>query len=131
MKATPIPEDEASWVRSFSVLHDENLKALRAILERDAQGDTRGDPYGQKLGDVFTHVNETTLTLAGILSYGVARVSKSRSSQLHRATGGAPHHAARPRRSGTGAFDRGAQGGEQWRSAAAPVLLRNDCGRLA
>ncbi|MBV9947065.1 MAG: M13 family metallopeptidase, partial [Myxococcales bacterium] len=53
MKATPIPEDEASWVRSFSVLHEENLKSLRAILERDARGDTRGDPYGRELGDLW------------------------------------------------------------------------------
>jgi putative endopeptidase len=53
MKATPIPEDEASWVRSFSVLHEENQKALRAILERDAKGDTRGDAYGSKLGDLW------------------------------------------------------------------------------
>jgi putative endopeptidase len=53
MKATPIPDDEAAWVRSFSVLHEENLKALRAILERDAQGDTRGDAYGKELGDFW------------------------------------------------------------------------------
>jgi putative endopeptidase len=53
MKATPIPDDEASWVRSFSVLHEDNLKALRAILERDAQGDTRGDAYGRELGDFW------------------------------------------------------------------------------
>jgi endothelin-converting enzyme/putative endopeptidase len=53
MKATPIPEDEASWVRSFSVLHEENQKALRAILERDAQGDTRGDAYGRELGEFW------------------------------------------------------------------------------
>jgi putative endopeptidase len=53
MKATPIPDDEASWVRSFSVIHEENQKALRAILERDARGDTQGDAYGDKLGDVW------------------------------------------------------------------------------
>jgi putative endopeptidase len=54
MKATPVPDDEASWVRSFSVIHEENQKALRAILEREAQGDTRGDAYGQALGDLWT-----------------------------------------------------------------------------
>jgi putative endopeptidase len=54
MKATPIPEDEASWVRSFSVLHEENVKALRGILERDAQGDTHGDAYGSELGALWT-----------------------------------------------------------------------------
>ena len=53
MKATPIPDDEASWVRSFSVIHEDNLKALQGILDRDAQGDTRGDAYGQQLGDLW------------------------------------------------------------------------------
>ncbi len=53
MKATPIPDDEASWVRSFSVIHEDNLKALRGILDRDALGDTRGDAYGQPLGDLW------------------------------------------------------------------------------
>ena len=62
MKATPIPEDEASWVRSFSVLHEENEKALRGILERDAQGDTRGDAYGKELGDFWSScMDEPTL----------------------------------------------------------------------
>jgi endothelin-converting enzyme/putative endopeptidase len=53
MKATPIPEDEASWVRSFSVIHEDNQKALRAILERNASGDTQGDAYGKQLGDFW------------------------------------------------------------------------------
>ena len=55
MKSTPIPEDEASWVRSFSaVIHEENIKALRDILERDARGDVRGDAYGKQLGDLWS-----------------------------------------------------------------------------
>ena len=54
IKATPVPEDEASWTRSFSVIHDRNLDALRGVLERDAQGDTRGDAYGQQLGDFYS-----------------------------------------------------------------------------
>ncbi len=53
MKATAIPDDQASWVRSFSVIHEDNEKLLRAILERDAKGDTQGDAYGQKLGDIW------------------------------------------------------------------------------
>jgi putative endopeptidase len=66
MKATPIPEDEASWVRSFSVLHEENQKALRAILERDAKGDTRGDAYGSKLGDLWAScMDEPTVEKLG------------------------------------------------------------------
>jgi endothelin-converting enzyme/putative endopeptidase len=53
MKATPIPEDEASWVRSFSVIHEDNQKALRGILDRDGAGDTQGDAYGKQLGDFW------------------------------------------------------------------------------
>src|SRR5579872_4226340 len=53
MKATPIPDDEASWVRSFSVIHEDNEKALRGIMERDARGDTQGDAYGAQLGDLW------------------------------------------------------------------------------
>ncbi|HEX8795842.1 MAG TPA: M13 family metallopeptidase [Polyangiaceae bacterium] len=53
MKATPIPEDESRWVRSFSVIDLENQKALRGYLERDAAGDTRGDAYGKQLGDFW------------------------------------------------------------------------------
>src|SRR6185437_13722332 len=58
MKATPIPDDEASWVRSFSVIHEDNQKALRSILERDAAGDAQtrggGDAYGKELGDLWS-----------------------------------------------------------------------------
>src|SRR5471030_113723 len=53
MKATPISDDESRWTRSFSVIQEDNLKALRAILERDAAGDTQGDAYGQQLGDLW------------------------------------------------------------------------------
>ncbi|HLK37847.1 MAG TPA: M13 family metallopeptidase [Polyangiaceae bacterium] len=53
MNATPIPDDEASWVRSFSVIHEDNEKALRGIMERDAQGDAGADPYGKQLGDLW------------------------------------------------------------------------------
>ncbi len=53
MKSTPIPDDESRWTRSFSVIHEDNRKALRAILERDAAGDTKGDAYGQSLGDFW------------------------------------------------------------------------------
>jgi endothelin-converting enzyme/putative endopeptidase len=53
MKSTPIPDDESRWTRSFSVIHEDNQKALRAILERDAAGDTKGDAYAQQLGDFW------------------------------------------------------------------------------
>lgn len=32
---------------------------------------------GQRLDDIFTHVNETTLTVAGIAAYGIGRLTKS------------------------------------------------------
>ena len=32
---------------------------------------------GQRLDDVFTHINETTLTLAGVAAYGIGRLAKS------------------------------------------------------
>lgn len=67
MKATPIPEDEASWVRSFSVIHEDNLKALRDILERDSRGDSRGDAYGKALGDLWTScMDETAIEQRGL-----------------------------------------------------------------
>jgi endothelin-converting enzyme/putative endopeptidase len=67
MKATPIPEDEASWVRSFSVIHEDNQKALRAILDREASGDTRGDAYGKELGDFWTScMDETAIERTGL-----------------------------------------------------------------
>jgi endothelin-converting enzyme/putative endopeptidase len=53
LKSTPIPDDESRWTRSFSVIHEDNEKALRAILERDAAGDTKGDAYGKQLGDFW------------------------------------------------------------------------------
>jgi endothelin-converting enzyme/putative endopeptidase len=54
MKSTPIPDDQASWTRSFSVIHEENQKALRDILERDAHGQSPHDPYSQQLGDFWS-----------------------------------------------------------------------------
>jgi endothelin-converting enzyme/putative endopeptidase len=53
MKATPIPDDESRWNRSFTIINQDNEKALRAILERDAAGDTQGDAYGKQLGDYW------------------------------------------------------------------------------
>jgi endothelin-converting enzyme/putative endopeptidase len=67
MKATPIPDDESRWTRSFSVIQEDNLKALRAILERDAAGDTKGDAYGRELGDFYA----SCMDEAGIEQRGV------------------------------------------------------------
>jgi endothelin-converting enzyme/putative endopeptidase len=66
MKSTPIPDDESRWSRGFSILAEDNLKALRAILERDAAGDSKGDAYGQPLGDFWAScMDEATVTKHG------------------------------------------------------------------
>ena len=52
LKSTPIPEDEAAWARSFSVIHDKNEATLKAILEKNMA--TPGDePYSKQLGDYY------------------------------------------------------------------------------
>jgi putative endopeptidase len=67
MKATPIPDDEATWTRSFSVIHEDNQKALRAILERDAAGNAQGDAFGQQLGDFWAAcMDETGIEKRGV-----------------------------------------------------------------
>jgi endothelin-converting enzyme/putative endopeptidase len=52
---TEIPSDRPAWVRSFSVLHEDNQAALRKILEADAAAPKPNldDPYAQKLGDFY------------------------------------------------------------------------------
>jgi endothelin-converting enzyme/putative endopeptidase len=52
MKATPIPEDESRWVRSFNVIQEKNELALRDILERHAAGKGEG-AYAKELGDYY------------------------------------------------------------------------------
>jgi endothelin-converting enzyme/putative endopeptidase len=84
MKATAIPEDEASWVRSFSVIHEDNENALRAILERDARGDFRGDAYARELGDFWTScMNEEVLerSASADLKAEIDRISAVRDSR--------------------------------------------------
>ena len=54
IKATPIPEDRASWSRSFSVIDERNDLALKAFLEKDADAKSvSSDPYAKKLGDFY------------------------------------------------------------------------------
>ncbi len=66
MKATPVPDDEASWVRSFSVIHEQNQMALRSILESDARGEAQGDAYSRQLGDFWaTCMDERTIEKRG------------------------------------------------------------------
>ncbi len=68
MQSTPIPDDQSRWVRSFSVINEDNQKALRSILERDAAGDTKDDAYGKALGDFWA----SCMDEAGIEKRGVA-----------------------------------------------------------
>ena len=53
LKATPIPDDQRAWGRSFSVIDEKNKDVLRAILEKDAGGKGEGEPYAKQLGDFY------------------------------------------------------------------------------
>lgn len=52
LKRTEIPADKAQWSRGFSVIDEDNQKALRAILE-DAVKGIGGDKYTTKLGAFY------------------------------------------------------------------------------
>ena len=55
MKSNPVPDDEATWTRRLQRYpRGQSRRRLRAILERDAHGDTQGDAYGQELGNFWT-----------------------------------------------------------------------------
>lgn len=67
IKATPIPADEASWYRSFSVIHERNEEILHQILESYAKGENQGDPYAKQLGDFYgACMDEAAIEKAGI-----------------------------------------------------------------
>ncbi len=54
MKKTPIPDDQATWMRSFSVINEQNQMVLRDVLESFAalaKNDT--DAYAKELGDFY------------------------------------------------------------------------------
>jgi len=53
VKAHPIPAEETSWMRSFSVMREENEKTLHEILEGYAKGEGKNDPYASVLGDFY------------------------------------------------------------------------------
>ncbi|WP_394825222.1 M13 family metallopeptidase [Pendulispora albinea] len=53
IKNTPIPDDQAMWLRSFDVIFESNEKLLREILERDAKSPPEGEPYAKQLGDFY------------------------------------------------------------------------------
>ena len=66
IKATEIPGDEASWYRSFSVIHERNEEILHQILEAYAKGENAGDPYAKALGDFYgSCMDEAAIEKAG------------------------------------------------------------------
>lgn len=67
IKATPIPADESSWYRSFSVIHERNEEMLHQILEAYARGENAGEPYAKQLGDFYgACMDEAGIEKAGI-----------------------------------------------------------------
>lgn len=66
IKTTQIPGDEASWYRSFSVIHDRNEEILHQILESYAKGEGAPDPYSRALGDFYAScMDEAGIEKAG------------------------------------------------------------------
>ncbi len=51
-RTTPIPEDQTTWMRSFSVIRQENEKLLRDLLEEYAKGNVE-NPKQKALGDYY------------------------------------------------------------------------------
>ncbi|MDF2696382.1 MAG: Metallopeptidase, partial [Labilithrix sp.] len=67
IKATEIPGDEASWYRSFSVIHERNEEILHQILEAYARGENQSEPYAKALGDFYgSCMDEAAIEKAGI-----------------------------------------------------------------
>lgn len=64
--ATEIPSDEASWYRSFSVIHERNEELLRQILVGYAKGERLNEPYAKPLGDFYAScMDEAAIEEAG------------------------------------------------------------------
>src|SRR5262249_11545875 len=64
---TEIPGDEATWMRSFSVIRKRNEEILRGILERYAKGEGAGEPYAKALGDYYgSCMDEAKIESVGI-----------------------------------------------------------------
>ncbi len=53
MKKTPIPDDQATWMRSFSVITEQNQIVLRDVLEGFASLAPSTDAYAKELGDLY------------------------------------------------------------------------------
>ncbi len=66
MQKTPIPDDEATWMKSFSVIRETNEKILREILDGYAAGAGAGEPYAKALGEFYgSCMDEPAIDKAG------------------------------------------------------------------
>jgi putative endopeptidase len=59
MKANPIPPEYASW-GTFTELRDNNLNAMRTILEAASRATAPAGPNEQKIGDFYASCSDTT-----------------------------------------------------------------------
>jgi putative endopeptidase len=67
MKATPIPDDESDWMRSFDIIAERNELLLRKILEEDGGASAQEkEPYAKQLGDFYAScMDEKGIEAAG------------------------------------------------------------------
>jgi predicted metalloendopeptidase len=68
LEKTPIPADKGTWVRSFSVMEEENKGKLRAILDTAAAGKVDPeDRHGQQVADLYAGcMDEPAIEKAGL-----------------------------------------------------------------
>jgi putative endopeptidase len=59
MKANPIPAEYSTW-GTFSQLRDNNLTAMRTVLEAAAKSNAPAGSNEQKIGDLYTSCMDTT-----------------------------------------------------------------------
>ena len=66
LATTPIPDDKAQWVRSFSVIDEQNRETLRTILEGLAAEKSSGVPYAEGMASMYgACMNESAIDKAG------------------------------------------------------------------
>jgi putative endopeptidase len=95
IERTPIPADQARWVRSFSVMREENKARLRAILDTAAAGQVDPeDRYGQAVADLYAGcMDEAAIERDGLRQLHAAwkRVDQVRDAKSLAATLGRLH----------------------------------------
>ena len=71
---TPIPADQARWVRSFNVMREENKLKLRTLLDAAAAGKVDpADRYGQAVADLYAGcMDETAIEKTGLIQLQAA-----------------------------------------------------------